>query len=316
MKTTIVCGLLGSGKTTFIRNFVKGLTGKVVALVNDFGAAGIDGEIFSTDGIESVELPSGCVCCTLKFDLITTIKRIAKTFAPKHLLIEPSGVASPSGVLEALESAGIGTASVVGLVDAVEFAELYESGMYGSFFEDQIANSDMVLVNKADLAGEAAIAAAERLIASVNPYAVLLRTVKADFNIPLPQAPQHRRIRPSDCHFNFEMVSFRISSTPAFSVIEEFFDELAKGRFGSVARAKALVNTPEGPYRFDITYGKIDKVRFEKDIDYSRLVVIGEALDRRAMASALPGTQEILSNNKNKCKLLPGVHNLPPSNAE
>ncbi len=287
MKTTIVCGLLGSGKTTFIGNFVKGLTERAVVLVNDFGAAGIDGEIFSADGIESVELPSGCVCCTLKFDLITTVQRITKTFAPKHLLIEPSGVASPSGVLEALESAGIGTASVVGIVDAVEFTELYESGMYGSFFEDQIANSDVVLVNKTDLAGEAAIAAAEQLIASVNPYAVLLRTVKAEINIPLPQAPQHRRIRRGDCHYNFETVSFRIISKPAFSVIEAFFNELAKGRFGSVARAKALVNTQEGPYRFDTTYGKIDAVRFAKDIENSRLVVIGEALNRQAMERAL-----------------------------
>ena len=90
-------------------------------LVNDFGAAGIDGEIFSAGGIESVELPSGCVCCTLRVDLITTIQRIVKQFAPDHLLIEPSGVASPSGVLEALESAGTASASVIGLVDVAEF---------------------------------------------------------------------------------------------------------------------------------------------------------------------------------------------------
>ena len=72
MKTTIVCGLLGSGKTTFIRSFVKHRHERTVVLVNDFGAVGIDGEVFSAGGIESVELPSGCVCCTLKFGLITT----------------------------------------------------------------------------------------------------------------------------------------------------------------------------------------------------------------------------------------------------
>src|SRR5512147_2662837 len=115
MLITVVCGLLGSGKTTFIRNYVRGLTGRVVVLVNDFGAAGIDGEIFSAGGIETIELPSGCVCCTLRFDLITTIKKIAKEFEPEHLVIEPSGVASPSAVLEALEDAGAGPASVVGI---------------------------------------------------------------------------------------------------------------------------------------------------------------------------------------------------------
>jgi G3E family GTPase len=283
MKTTIVCGLLGSGKTTFIRNFVRYGTVKTVVLVNDFGAAGIDGEIFTAGGIESVELPSGCVCCSLKFDLITTIQRIVKQFSPGHLVIEPSGVASPSGVLEALESAGTGSASVIGIVDVTEFSELYGSGVYGSFFQDQVENSDVILVNKIDLAGEAAIAAAERLIATINPLAVLLRTVNAEISIPLPEAPLHRDIRPSACHFHLETMSIRIDSRPLLAVFTAFFDELAKGRFGAAVRAKALVNTQEGPYRFDSTFGKVDRVRFEREIGNSRLVVIGEDLDKEAL---------------------------------
>ena len=102
MKTTIVCGLLGSGKTTFIQNFLRDSREKAVVLVNDFGKTGIDGEIFSASGIKSIELPSGCVCCTLKTDLITTIEKIISTFAPEHLIIEPSGVASPSACLRRL----------------------------------------------------------------------------------------------------------------------------------------------------------------------------------------------------------------------
>jgi G3E family GTPase len=287
MKTTVVCGLLGSGKTTFIRNFVKGGSGKTVVLVNDFGQAGIDGEIFSAGGIESVELPSGCVCCTLKFDLITTIQRIVKQFAPEHLLIEPSGVASPSGVLEALESAGTGSASVIGIVDAVEFTELYESGMYGSFFEDQIVNSDLIMVNKTDLADEAAIAAAERLIAAINPRAILFRTVNAEINAPLPDAPLQRTIVPGSCHFHFETFSFKLADGMEPALVQKLFDDLSRGKFGRVARAKALVSSSEGPYRFDSTYGKVDVVRFEKAIVSSRLVIIGEGLDELRIRQAL-----------------------------
>ena len=291
MRTTVVCGLLGAGKTTFIRNFVTDGSGKTVVLVNDFGQAGIDGEIFSAGGIESVELPSGCVCCTLKFDLITTVQRIVKQFSPEHLIIEPSGVASPSGVLEALENAGIGSASVIGIVDAVEFTELYESGMYGGFFEDQIVNSDLIMVNKADLADETATAAAERLIAAINPRAMLFRTVKAVINIPLPAAPLHRHIHPSACHFHFETISLPVSSRKALSSFTAFFDELARGRFGSVARAKALINTLEGPYRFDSTYGKVDAVRFDKEVVNSRLVVIGEGLDSTGIERTVQSLQ-------------------------
>ncbi len=287
MKTTVVCGLLGAGKTTFIRNFVTGRSEKTVVLVNDFGKAGIDGELFSAGGIESVELPSGCVCCTLKVGLITAIQRIVKQFSPEHLLIEPSGVASPSGVLEALENAGIGSSSVIGIADATEFTELYESGMYGSFFEDQIKNSDIILVNKTDLADEPAVVAAERLIGSINPLAVLLRTVNAVINIPLPEATQHRVIHAGNYHFHFETLSFRMGNRLAVDAFTSFFEDLARGLYGSVARAKALIDTVEGPYRFDCSFGKVDRVRFEKDISDSRLVVIGEGLDKEALSQTL-----------------------------
>jgi len=283
MKTTVVCGLLGSGKTTFIRNFVTGSSEKTVVLVNDFGKTGIDGEIFSAGGIESVELPSGCVCCTLKFDLITTIHRIVKQFSPGHLLIEPSGVASPSGVLEALESVGIGPASVIGIVDATEFTELYDSGMYGSFFQDQIVNSDVILVNKTDLADESAIAAAERLIGSINPRAIQFRTVNARIDAPLPDAPRQRTIVPGNCHFHFETASFRVLGKPQRAAFTAFFDELARGLFGSVTRAKAIVETDQGPYRFDLVFGRVDSVRHEKSVQDSKVVVIGNELDSDAI---------------------------------
>jgi G3E family GTPase len=294
MKTTIVCGLLGSGKTTFIRSFAKHGIEKTVVLVNDFGAAGIDGEIFSAEGIESVELPSGCVCCTLKFDLITTIRRIVKQFAPEHLVIEPSGVASPSGVLEALVSAGVSSVSVIGIVDVTEFAELYESGMYGTFFKDQIENSDVILVNKIDLADEASIVAAERLIISINPRAILIRTQNAELTHPLPvaetfeargkiQGPDIKLLFTSQEHLRFQTMSFRINYKPALADFTTFFADLAKGRFGSVARAKSLVDTLEGPYRFDSIYGRVDRIRFDKNIENSRLVVIGEGLENEAV---------------------------------
>ena len=80
--------------------------------------------------------------------------------------------------------------------------------MYGSFFEDQIVNSDVILVNKIDLADESAIAAAERLIGSINPRAILFRTVNAVINIPCRTHPG-TMILPGTCHFHFETASFR-----------------------------------------------------------------------------------------------------------
>lgn len=290
MKTTVVCGLLGSGKTTFIRNQVKFAKAKTVVLVNDFGAAGIDGEVISTDGIETIELPSGCVCCTLKFDLITTLQKVIRDHAPENLVIEPSGVASPAGVIEALDSAGVKSSTIVGIVDVREFLELYESGMYGSFFEEQIALSDVILLNKMDLASTEAVAAVEARVSSINSRAVLFYAEHAAIRQELPnQGNRDRPTRNAHVHFDFRTETLRLRQEPELDALEMWMRSLAAGRYGAVARAKALVQTSSGPYRFDIVYGKLDRAAFAHTIEDSRVVVIGSDLDRAKMEQEVPG---------------------------
>jgi len=286
MKTTVVCGMLGSGKTTFIRQFAEHIRGRAVVLVNDFGRAGIDGEIFSAGGIESVELPSGCVCCTLKFDLITTVRKIIGTLAPEHLLIEPSGVAAPSGVLDALETLPVGQVTVVGIVDATEFLELSDADAFGSFFADQIENSDVILVNKTDLADRDTV---ERTVLSVermNPAAIVYRTVNCGTEGPLPEIPDAGR--PANMHahhFNFETVSFKLGNNMDMESVSSFFHDMSTGRYGDIVRAKALVNTLQGPFKFDLSFANVQGVPFDKPVKAGRLVVIGKNLNKEALSS-------------------------------
>lgn len=288
MKTTVVCGMLGSGKTTFIRQFVEHIQGRAVVLVNDFGRAGIDGEIFSAAGVESIELPSGCVCCTHKFDLITTIRKIMETLAPEHLLIEPSGVAAPSGVLEALESLPVRQVTVVGIVDATEFLELSDAEAFGRFFEDQIESSDVILVNKTDLVdqdtAERTVLAVERM----NPAAIVYRTVNCRIEGPLPEVPDAER-PPSrhSHHFYFETVSFKLGDDMDMESVSSFFLDMSRGRYGDIVRAKALVNTLQGPFRFDLSFANVQGVPFDKPVSGSRLVVIGKNLNKEALSSAI-----------------------------
>jgi G3E family GTPase len=283
MRTTVVSGMLGSGKTTFIGHLLRDARERTVVLVNDFGALGIDGQIFSAAGIEAVELPSGCVCCTLKLDLITTVGRIRANFDPEHLVIEPSGVASPSGVLEALASAGVarvGVVGVVGVVDATEFLELHEAEMFGTFFRDQIVNADVILVNKTDLAGAQTTRRTVAAVEGMNPAAIVLRTVQARLETALPEA---RRERPfakvAHAHFGFETVSSPIPAGTQVAVLERLLADLAAGRHGRAIRAKALAATDRGPWRLDLAFGNRDSVPFAGAIGEGRLVVIGTLLD-------------------------------------
>lgn len=281
MRTTLVCGLLGSGKTTFVAGVLRGAAEKAVVLVNDFGSAGIDGEVLSAGGLRAVQMPGGCVCCELRGELISAVSDIVARYGPAHLVIEPSGVASPSGVLEALKGAGAGPATVVGVVDATEFAELYASGMYGAFLKDQITLSDVILVNKVDLAGEGRAEGAVKLLEALNPHAVIYKTVMARMPGPLPKATGTRRGFGAEGHgLHVETVSARLRGEARHGEMKRLFYELASGALGGVLRAKALINTDMGPYRYDLASGEVSSVPFEKPVSESRLVVIGTGLRR------------------------------------
>jgi G3E family GTPase len=95
--------------------------------------------------------------------------------------------------------------------------------------------------------------------------------------------------RKQDDHFNFETLSFKLNQGTKLAGLSGFFHDLAAGRYGNVVRAKALIQSEEGPYRFDIVFEKVDTVRFDKDIAESRVVVIGEALDKPGIEKALLG---------------------------
>ncbi len=280
MKTTIVCGVLGAGKTTFLRNILSHRAERTVVLVNEFGSAGIDGEIISAGGIETVEMPSGCVCCTLRFDLITTVQKIIDRLQPEHLFIEPSGVAAPTSVIEALETLNVGPISVIGIVDAVEFLEDYEKELYGWFFKNQITRSDIILVNKTDLANEQKTRQTIRVIGALNQNALIIPSVNAVID---PSLLQHKSNLPNKGHspermMRVETVTVRIDRPLSTEDMRQVLEKLADGGYGEVLRAKALVQTGQGPFRFDLASKRISVEPFDKKVEDSRLVIIGTGL--------------------------------------
>jgi G3E family GTPase len=292
VKITVVSGMLGSGKTTFIGRLLRSSGERAVVLVNDFGPLGIDGEVFAAGGVEAVELPSGCVCCTLKPDLIATVARVVERFAPEHLVIEPSGVASPSAVLEALESAAVGPATVVGIVDASEFLELHRAEAYGTFFLDQIVNADVVLVNKTDLAGEALARETAQVVTSLNPRALVVGTVAGALELPLPGPRPGRTVaHAGHAHFAFETLAFALADGVPLAALERLMCRLRDGGLGKVVRAKALAATDRGPWRLDLAFASLSAEPFAGPVAAGRLVVIGEALDAAGISRELPAAR-------------------------
>ena len=197
---TVITGFLGAGKTTFIRHLMENAGSKRLAvLVNEFGTAGVDGDILKSCAIDNcpaeniVELANGCICCTVADDFIPTIEALmALPETPDHILIETSGLALPKPLLKAFDWPAIRSRITVDGVITLADAEAVVSGQFApdleavaaqrdaddsldhetplsEVFEDQIACADIVLLSKADLAGPEGVEAARKVIEAHAP---------------------------------------------------------------------------------------------------------------------------------------------------
>lgn len=190
---TVITGFLGAGKTTLIRHLMANPQGKRLAiLVNEFGVLGVDGDILKSCAdancpVENiVELANGCICCTVADDFIPTIEALmALPTRPDHIVIETSGLALPKPLLKAFDWPAIRSRITVDGVVTLADAEAVAAGRFApnpeamgasdhetplsEVFEDQISCADIVLLSKADLAGEAGLAAARAVIEAEAP---------------------------------------------------------------------------------------------------------------------------------------------------
>jgi G3E family GTPase len=122
-----------------------------VVLVNEFGDVGIDGSLLRDAGSEVVELPGGCICCSMKTDLLMMLRRIRDQFNPKRLFIEATGVADPAAIVDAFQdtefSPHMKVHKIVTVVEP-EFWGNHEN--FGTFFFNQLKGADLILLNKID----------------------------------------------------------------------------------------------------------------------------------------------------------------------
>jgi len=178
---TVITGYLGSGKTTLLNHILSGQKDrKVAVIVNEFGEIGIDGQLIVQDGDEQlIEFNNGCLCCTVRGDLIETITKLTeRSGGLDAILIETTGLADPAPVASTFfisEEIRDFTRldCFVTVVDSVNIeANLLESVEA----QEQVAFADIVLINKTDLCTEEALARVERRVRSLNPLCTMYRT--------------------------------------------------------------------------------------------------------------------------------------------
>lgn len=184
---TILTGFLGSGKTTLLNRILTEQHGlKIAVIENEFGEIGIDHELVINADEELFEMNNGCICCTVRGDLIRILGNLLKRKDKfDHILIETTGLADPGPVVQTFFvdeqlKEKLFVNGVVTLVDAKHILQHIDEN---SEAEEQIAFADVILLNKCDLASEADLDGLEKRIREVNALAVIHRTTRAEIEI-------------------------------------------------------------------------------------------------------------------------------------
>ena len=172
---TVVTGFLGSGKTTLVNRILAEDHGrKIAVIINEFGEISVDGQLVLTDDQEDlVEFNNGCLCCTVRGDLVDTLAKLKDRADLDAILIETTGLADPAPVASTFFIADeiksdTRLDSFVTLADAVNLDSNLDQSEEA---QEQIAFADIILINKIDLVSKDQVEGVERRIRALNPFA-------------------------------------------------------------------------------------------------------------------------------------------------
>lgn len=283
----MVSGFLGAGKTTFIQELARRTGRDFVVYENEYGQADIDAKVLSeTDELSVWESTENCICCTGKQDFATSVLTIANTLDPEYLVVEPTGVARLSSILDNIDQVSyerISLLAPLAIVDATAWVRQRER--FEEIYLDQVRTANTVVISKAQLAGTGELAELAAWVQGVSPDARLVDgpwdelsdawfsglleddlagggagpsaagDARGAAGSPVrARASAGRRLAgaPSAADDGFDSLSLSDLSLPSESHLLWFLDALVAGVFGEVVRAKGYLPCGGQWLRFDV----------------------------------------------------------------
>ena len=287
---SLIAGTLGSGKTTLLRRLLSETGPRIAVLMNEFGEIAIDSRVVEGENVRIVELPGGCVCCSLTGEFEAAVEEILDTVRPEYIVVEATGVAEADALVLEVEERirRVRLDSVVCVVDAYASARFPEVG-YAS--RSQIATADVILLNKIDLVTPVEAEEAIARVRKFNSTASLLKTVRCagDPFALFGMESRERRAPPASPYREERFESFSYSTGRLLD--EDRFRDFTASLPPSVFRAKGFVQVADGGLLFNYVAGRADFERFPSD--GTQLVFIGPSLsaDREEILGRLSGCE-------------------------
>ncbi|MBU6146303.1 MAG: GTP-binding protein [Paenibacillaceae bacterium] len=191
---TVLTGFLGAGKTTLLNHILTAAHGKKIAvIVNEFGEVGIDNQLVIGADEDIFEMNNGCICCTVRGDLIRILSDLAqaragtsaRTLHFDHVLIETTGLADPAPVAQTffVDDDIAQTYTLDAIVTVVDAYHAMQQLDHGHEAQEQVAFADVLLLNKMDLVSDEARNTLEMRLRAMNPTAHIHYAIKGTIDM-------------------------------------------------------------------------------------------------------------------------------------
>ncbi|TAF06449.1 MAG: GTP-binding protein [Nostocales cyanobacterium] len=298
---TVLTGYLGAGKTTLLNHILTYEHGKKVAvIVNEFGEVGIDNQLVIDADEEIFEMNNGCICCTVRGDLIRIIGNLMKRRDKfDHLVIETTGLADPAPVIQTFfvdedMQSQLSLDAVVTVVDAKHIWQHWEADEA----QEQIAFADVILLNKTDLVTPENLEELEKRIRSMNAMAKIHRTQNSQLSMDALLGVQAFDLdRALEIDPNFLSEDAHVHDETVYSValvekgeidgqkLNDWLGELLRTQGTDIFRMKGILNIAGEDDRFVfqgvhmIFEGRADRPWKNSETRKNELVFIGRNLD-------------------------------------
>ncbi len=307
---TLITGFLGSGKTSFLSEYLNQIDHQGVALIiNEIGQAALDQRILSVQycGEKMLYLNAGCVCCNKRMDLVESLKAALNNYEwrgeiLKRIIIETTGLANPAPILwtilsDAFLGAHFEIQSVVACVDALN-ARMH---LTNNEAREQIVFADSVLLTKTDLQNDsAALMKLKERLQAINPSTEIFDKRAIDYESLFSRKNRARNFMPrmlKDSHSQgFETLSINFEGAMEWSAFGIWLSLLLHQYGTQILRIKGIIDTGSG---FLVSVNGVMHVIYPpkhilKDQNGSNLVFITRHLEREKILNSLKGFKDFL----------------------